>query len=242
MEILQPKVGDRVRVRQRTWVVHDVDAFEHCRVLTLCGGGRAGTIRTCRVLQPFDDVEPVRRSRRLQRVGMRAWRRRCRALISRTDRQRASHSGCCAHRTAALPARTGARAAARPGLAPAPCRRSRPWKDGAGDARGRGTARARRRTSHPRRLPGRSARAVGRGMCGRLSCRWRSSISQPSSYPGAPADRRQSVERRVTRRHVDRLHQAGGNAAVRARGQLGRGDRRRGARRVRAVGPAGGGV
>ena len=68
-------------MRQRTWVVQDVDPFEHCRLLTLCGADHTGTVHTCRVLHPFDDVDTTKRSRRLHRVGMRAWRRACRALI-----------------------------------------------------------------------------------------------------------------------------------------------------------------
>lgn len=76
MEILQPKVGDRVRVRQRTWTVRSVEPYERCRVISLAGV--AGSIT---VLQPFDDVEQLAERRTLRRVGVRAWRHACRALL-----------------------------------------------------------------------------------------------------------------------------------------------------------------
>lgn len=81
MDILQPKVGDQVQVRQRTWVVQDVDSYESCRILTLAGSGRGSSRHTCRVIHPFDDVSAVQLSKRPTRVGGRAWRRACRALI-----------------------------------------------------------------------------------------------------------------------------------------------------------------
>ncbi|MEQ1910530.1 MAG: helicase-related protein [Vicinamibacterales bacterium] len=82
MDILQPKVGDRVKVRQRTWVVQDVDSYDGCRILTLSGNGGGTALRTCRVIHPFDDVAAVDLSKRPTRVGIRAWRRACRALIA----------------------------------------------------------------------------------------------------------------------------------------------------------------
>ena len=82
MDILQPKVGDRVRVRQRTWVVQDVDSYDGCRILTLSGNGAGASLRTCRVIHPFDDVAAVDVPKRPTRVGTRAWRRACRALIA----------------------------------------------------------------------------------------------------------------------------------------------------------------
>jgi superfamily II DNA or RNA helicase len=81
MKILQPRLGDRVRVRQRLWVVQAVDSYEGCRILTL-SGAHDGAAHTCRVIQPFDDVEPARTSRAPKRVGIRRWRRACRALIA----------------------------------------------------------------------------------------------------------------------------------------------------------------
>ena len=80
MEILQPKVGDRVRVRQRTWVVRDVDAYEHCRVLTLASAG-SHSPPLQRFIQPFDDVESEERVEGERRVSLRAWRRFCRSAL-----------------------------------------------------------------------------------------------------------------------------------------------------------------
>ena len=82
MEILQPQVGDRVRVRQRTWVVQDVDGYESCRILTLSGRTNDGTPQTVRFVHPFDDVESAGGTGRPRRVGIRAWRHACRALIA----------------------------------------------------------------------------------------------------------------------------------------------------------------
>ena len=56
MEIPQHRIGDRVRVRQRTWTVQQVDSYAGCRLYTLGGIGHTGH-GTCRVLHPFDDVE-----------------------------------------------------------------------------------------------------------------------------------------------------------------------------------------
>src|SRR6188472_956313 len=69
MEILQPKVGDRVRVRQRTWTVRSMEPYERCRVLSLAGVAGSGIT----VIQPFDDVERLAERRTLRRVGIRAW-------------------------------------------------------------------------------------------------------------------------------------------------------------------------
>jgi len=81
MEILQAAVGDRVRVRQRTWTVQDVDSYPGCRIFTLAQAAHDGTARTCRVIHPFDDIEPVHSSSFPARVSMHAWRRACRELI-----------------------------------------------------------------------------------------------------------------------------------------------------------------
>ena len=82
MDILQPKVGDHVRVRQRTWVVQDVDSYDDCRILTLEGSGVVPGPRTCRVIHPFDDVAVANLSKRPARAGIRAWRHACRALVA----------------------------------------------------------------------------------------------------------------------------------------------------------------
>ena len=81
MEILQPRVGDRVRVRQHTWIVRDIDAYEHCRVLTLASAAAPGQPPLQRFIQPFDDVEPVERGRGERRVSLRAWRHLCRTAL-----------------------------------------------------------------------------------------------------------------------------------------------------------------
>lgn len=81
MEILHARVGDRVRVRQRTWTVQDIDSYERCRVFTLASGGQTDGPRTCRLLHPFDDIDPVPSARRVRRVPLRGWRRSCRALL-----------------------------------------------------------------------------------------------------------------------------------------------------------------
>ena len=94
MEIPQHKIGDRVRVRQRTWKVQQVDSYPSCRVYTLGGIGHAGP-GTCRVLHPFDDVERIDAPHRTRRVPLRTWRHACRALLLQ-------HGDASALRTAAL--------------------------------------------------------------------------------------------------------------------------------------------
>ncbi|MBS1817959.1 MAG: DEAD/DEAH box helicase [Acidobacteria bacterium] len=80
MENLQPKIGDRVRVRQRTWVVQDVDTHQSCRVVTLRSDAHDGPATIRRVLHPFDDIEPTEHQRRTRLVGARAWHRAFHAL------------------------------------------------------------------------------------------------------------------------------------------------------------------
>lgn len=94
MENLHPRIGDRVHVRQRTWVVRDVDAHGSCRVVTLDGHSPEGQPHTWQVLHPFDDIEPVAAARRPRQVGGRSWRRACVALLC-------EHAGCAALRAAA---------------------------------------------------------------------------------------------------------------------------------------------
>lgn len=93
MENPQHKIGDRVRVRQRTWTVQQVDSYPDCRVYTLGGIGHSST-GTCRVLHPFDDVERIDVGRRPRRVPLRTWRHACRALLLQ-------HGDASALRTAA---------------------------------------------------------------------------------------------------------------------------------------------
>src|SRR5439155_27108880 len=75
-------LGDRVLLRRQRWSVVDVRPFESCAILTLLGIGatNAGTSR--RFVTPFDIAEPLERAGRLQVVGVRRWRRACRALIA----------------------------------------------------------------------------------------------------------------------------------------------------------------
>lgn len=96
MENLHPRIGDRVHVRQRMWVVRDVDAHGSCRVVTLAGHSPEGQPHTWQVLHPFDDIEPVAAAQRPRHVSARAWRRACVALLS-------EHAGCAALH-AAVPA------------------------------------------------------------------------------------------------------------------------------------------
>ena len=93
MENPQHKIGDRVRVRQRTWTVQQVDSYPGCRVYTLGGVGHTGQ-GSCRVLHPFDDVERIDTPRRTRRVPLRTWRHACRALLLQ-------HGDASALRTAA---------------------------------------------------------------------------------------------------------------------------------------------
>ena len=81
MEFLHPRVGDLVRVRQRTWTVRVVDSYEQCRVLSLQPTGSTGDAR-CQVIQPFDDVRGASVVRRPQRVSLHTWRRVCRTLLA----------------------------------------------------------------------------------------------------------------------------------------------------------------
>ncbi len=80
MEIPQHRIGDRVRVRQRTWTVQQVDSYAGCRLYTLGGSGHTGH-GPCRVLHPFDDVERLDATHRTRRVPMRTWRHACRTLL-----------------------------------------------------------------------------------------------------------------------------------------------------------------
>jgi superfamily II DNA or RNA helicase len=81
MQILHS--GVLVRARGRTWRVVDTRPYDSCRLITLAGTGpNAGA--SCRLLTPFDRVEPVAQaSRTLRRVGSSRWRRAARALVGR---------------------------------------------------------------------------------------------------------------------------------------------------------------
>lgn len=79
-EILQPRVGARVRARGRTWLVTGVDTFTDCRVVTLSAVGASTVSR--RLVVPFDDVDVDARDDRPTRVGLARWRRAWRALVA----------------------------------------------------------------------------------------------------------------------------------------------------------------
>jgi superfamily II DNA or RNA helicase len=75
------RVGAIVRVRRARWRIVDVRPYERCQIVTL--RGVAPPNRTCRVVTPFDRLEPAgMRQRRLRIVGARTWRRACRALMA----------------------------------------------------------------------------------------------------------------------------------------------------------------
>jgi superfamily II DNA or RNA helicase len=80
MEIPEAVVGDRVVVRQRTWVVLDVEAFEQCRVLTLADAS-SDSSRRARVIHPFDDVVSAKPRSGVRRVSIRTWRHACRSTV-----------------------------------------------------------------------------------------------------------------------------------------------------------------
>jgi superfamily II DNA or RNA helicase len=73
--------GDLVDVRRRRWRVVDVRAHEACQVLSLAGEG-PDLGAHCRVITPFDRVDPIVRPAGVRLVSRRLWRRACRALIA----------------------------------------------------------------------------------------------------------------------------------------------------------------
>src|SRR5262245_36811449 len=77
MEFLQ-----LVRVRRSRWRVDDVRQYDDCRLVSLASAEPASPVPHLRVLEPFDDVEPIRRRERPRRVRRRSWRRACRALAA----------------------------------------------------------------------------------------------------------------------------------------------------------------
>ena len=82
MQKFHPRPGDLVCVRRRRWRVVDVHVHDACQVLTLAGvGAEAGS--DCRVIAPFERIDPVSRPPHLRLVTRRLWRRACRALIAR---------------------------------------------------------------------------------------------------------------------------------------------------------------
>lgn len=76
------KPGDRVRVRQETWVVSGVDPHGPCTLLTLSAASSGQHPRSAHVLTPFDDVEREEWGEVPASVTLRRWRRACRALLA----------------------------------------------------------------------------------------------------------------------------------------------------------------
>lgn len=97
MENLHPQVGDRVRVRQRTWHVQDVDEGHTARVLTLAGFDTSGQACELRVLHPMDDVLGVSSARPRRRMRLRRWRRICRAVLQDDGGPTAMHRAAAAN-------------------------------------------------------------------------------------------------------------------------------------------------
>ena len=84
--------GDWVRVRKEAWLIADLQQHGQCQVITLSGIGVSNLHRRRRVLAPFETIEPMQRSTRLRRVGLRRWRRSCRALFGRIGAWAAVHT------------------------------------------------------------------------------------------------------------------------------------------------------
>jgi superfamily II DNA or RNA helicase len=76
------RVGDRVRVRRERWQISGIRQYGPCSVVTLIGRGTTNIGVTRQILTPFDSVEPLDRSVRTRVIGLRRWRRVCRALLA----------------------------------------------------------------------------------------------------------------------------------------------------------------
>jgi len=74
--------GVIVHMRKRRWRVAELRRYEQCELVTLAGAEPATAGLTRRVIAPFEAIEPVNRVPRVKRVGLRRWRRGCRALIA----------------------------------------------------------------------------------------------------------------------------------------------------------------
>src|SRR6266545_3172638 len=100
MQIPQDHVrpGHDVRVRGALWRVADIQPCGTCRIVTLTGLTPPNLGATRRLLDPFDNLEPIDRSRAPRVVSARQWRRACRALIA-TDTPPGS---VCAARSARI--------------------------------------------------------------------------------------------------------------------------------------------
>lgn len=82
MDFLQPEVGEHVRVRRRGWMVREAEVHSDCRVLTLQGASPDGASFSTHVIQPFDDVQTVRKNTAPVFVGRRRWQAACRTVLA----------------------------------------------------------------------------------------------------------------------------------------------------------------
>lgn len=99
MENLHPhvaQVGDRVRVRQRSWRVEEIDSYDHAHVLTLAGLDASGLPCSLRIIHPMDDVTAIRGAASARRVRLRTWRRACARLVQEHGGATALHAAAAA--------------------------------------------------------------------------------------------------------------------------------------------------
>jgi len=75
-------VGDRVRVRKRTWSVLASRHYEDCAVVTLGALEPSDAGRTQRVIWPFESITRLTIDRSATVVSVKAWRARCRAFLA----------------------------------------------------------------------------------------------------------------------------------------------------------------
>lgn len=81
MQIL-PGPGDLVRVRGTRWRVVELRRYDECHLVSLAGAGAQNVGERCRIMAPFDRIEPIVRPSKLRLVTPRQWRAGCRAVIA----------------------------------------------------------------------------------------------------------------------------------------------------------------
>lgn len=107
------RIGDRVRIRRERWLVAAVDGATACRLLTLAGLGPHNFREQRRLLEPFEDIEPIAASTarsapgepnnpfmppaRVWRCGRRRWRAACRSVLIDSGPWDALHTADTAH-------------------------------------------------------------------------------------------------------------------------------------------------
>ena len=138
----------------------------------------------------------------------------------------------CADRPPAPSTRAGPGGRARPRLARAPRRRCGAGQDDTGGIDHRGAAGARTGGPGPHRHAVRASRSVAHRAGGSLRHR-RRRRRLPRDSPAMPdgAGRTESLDHDADRHHLDRLRETAGGPAIGARLPVGRGGRRRSARR-----------